>query len=88
MTPSLRLAIVVFVLGLGVQIAGAILAVALYDPEALLHGWDTVSWAALGLGLRHPFFAALAGLLVGVVVGSLFAHLWLFQVVDPSNPPR
>lgn len=63
------------------EIVAAMIATGIYDPEAIKHGWNTISWETLNLGLRHPFWAALVGLTLGFLIGALFGHLWLFQVV-------
>lgn len=66
---------------IGAEIVAAIVATLIYDPEALARGWDTISWDTLQLGLRHPFYAALISGVICFLLGALYAHLWLFQVV-------
>jgi hypothetical protein len=70
---------------MGAEIVAALVATLIYDPEAIRHGWETISWETLELGLDHPAYAALIGGIVGFLVGALWSHLWLFQVVHVNR---
>jgi hypothetical protein len=69
----------------GLLLAGLIAVAVLYDVWAVQSGRTTISAWTLRVSREYPILPFVLGLALGLILGALAGHLWLYQTLQGAG---